>query len=152
MSDPNVPDDPRAYVGKEVGPGEPLNIYKNDVERFARVVGETTPMYYDDEAAARSVFRGRPMPLAFPLTNFVSGTERDFNLPLAGKRRLRGGDELILKKPVLVGDTLRAKTKLCDLEEKPSQSSKMTILKYETEYLNQRDEVCMIVRTTIIMR
>lgn len=152
MSGSGLSGDIKAFVGKEVGPGEPLTIYQQDVERFARVVGETAPMYFDDEAAKRSVFGGRPMPLAYPLTNFASGTERDFNLPIGARRRLRGGDELILKRPVLVGDTLRAKTRLCDVEEKMGQSSKMTILKYETEYINQREQVCMIVRTTIIMR
>ncbi|MBI4330948.1 MAG: MaoC family dehydratase N-terminal domain-containing protein [Chloroflexi bacterium] len=152
MSESGLSDDVRAYVGKEVGPGEPLTVYQQDVERFARVVGETSPMYFDDEAASRSIFGGRPMPLAYPLTNFASGTERDFNLPLGAKRRLRGGDELIVNQPVLVGDTLRARTRLLDIEEKSGQSSKMAILKYETEYINQREQVCMVVRTTIIMR
>ena len=92
------------------------------------------------------------MPLAYPLTNFASGTERDFNIPLDVTRRLRGGDELIVKQPVLVGDTLRASTRLADIEEKLAKSGRMIILRYETEYTNQHNQVAMIVRTTIIMR
>lgn len=113
-----APDKDKMYVGKEVGPGEPLTVYQQDVERFGRVVGETNPMYFDDEAAAKSPFARRSMPLAYPLTNLASGTERDFKIPPNLTRRVRGQDELMINEPVLVGDVLRAKTRLAGIEEK----------------------------------
>ncbi len=152
MEDALVPEAARQMIGRQVGPGDPLRIETAEIERFCNVVGETNPVFYDDSVAATSVYGGRPMPLPYPLTNFKSGTERDFRVPLKANRRIRGGDELIVVRPVRAGDVLRAKTRLQDVVEKAGRTGRIVLLEYETEYLDQNGEAVMIVRTTIIMR
>lgn len=147
-----VPREARDLVGREIGPGEPITIHANDVERFCRVIGEDNPVFWDEEAARQSVYGGRPMPLVFPLTRFASGDERSFRVPLRATRRVRGEDELIVLKPIKVGDRIRARTRLLDIQEKTGRTGPMVFLRFETEYVLDDGEVAMIVRTTIVRR
>ncbi|HEY8418058.1 MAG TPA: MaoC family dehydratase N-terminal domain-containing protein [Limnochordales bacterium] len=147
-----VPPEAWKLVGKQIGPGKPLTIYANDVERFCKVIGEDNPIFFDDEVARKSPYGGRPMPLPFPLTRFESGDERSFHVPLRATRRVRGEDELVVLRPIKVGDEIRARTRLVDMEEKTGRSGRMVFLRFETEYLLDNDEVAMIVRTTIVRR
>src|SRR5690606_8015498 len=147
-----VPPEAWALVGRQIGPGAPITIHAHDVERFCRVIGEENPVFFDEEAARRSGHRGRPMPLPFPLTRFPSGDERSFAVPLHAPRRVRGEDELIVLRPIVVGDRIRARTRLLDIEEKPGRSGPMVFVRFETEYLLDDGEVAMIVRTTIVRR
>jgi len=147
-----VPPEAWELVGRQIGPGKPLTICANDVERFCKVIGEDNPIFFDDEAARKSPYGSRPMPLTFPLTRFESGDERSFHVPLHATRRVRGEDELIVLRPIKVGDVIRARTRLVGIEEKTGRSGRMVFLRFQTEYLLDNDEVAMIVRTTIVRR
>ena len=147
-----VPPEAWGLIGRQIGPGKPLTVYANDVERFCRTIGEDNSIFFDEKAARQSVYGGRPMPLTFPLTRFESGDERSFQVPLHAPRRVRGEDELIVLRPIKVGDTIRARTRLVDIQEKTGRTGRMVFLRFETEYLLDDDEVAMIVRTTIVRR
>jgi len=147
-----VPPEAWELIGRQIGPGKPLTIYANDVERFCKTIGEDNPIFFDDQAARESLYGGRPMPLTFALTRFESGDERSFHVPLHATRRVRGEDELIVLRPIKVGDTIRARTRLVDIQEKTGRSGRMVFLRFETEYLLDNEEVAMIVRTTIVRR
>ncbi len=147
-----VPPEAWELVGQQIGPGNPVVVHANEVERFCKVIGEDNPIFFDEEAARASVYGGRPMPLTFPLTRFDSGDERSFHVPLHATRRVRGEDELIVLRPIKVGDAVRARTRLVDIQEKTGRSGSLVFLKFETEYLLDDDEVAMIVRTTIVRR
>lgn len=51
-----------------------------------------------------------------------------------------------------IGDTIQAKTKIVDITEKVGRSGSMAFINSETQYRNQRGEIAMISRTTVIMR
>ncbi|MBO8141122.1 MAG: MaoC family dehydratase N-terminal domain-containing protein [Firmicutes bacterium] len=147
-----VPEEAWELVGQQIGPGRPVTVHANEVERFCRVVGEDNPVFFDEEAGRRSVYGGRPMPPAFALTRFDSGDERSFTVRLPAARRLRGEDELVILRPIRVGERIRARTRLAGIDEKAGRSGPMVLLRFETEYLLPGDEVAMIVRTTIVRR
>lgn len=148
----DLPQSVRDLVGRQTELGEPLTIYANDIERFCKAIGDDNPVFFNDEVAAQSIYGGRPMPLAFPLTRFQSGDERSFHVPLDEPTRLRGKDELIVLRPIRAGDRIRARTRLLDAEKKIGRSGPMVFLRFETEYVLDDGEVAMIVRTTIIRR
>ncbi|MDN5346516.1 MAG: hypothetical protein PWP65_80 [Clostridia bacterium] len=141
------------YVGRETGLGEPLEIEKGAVRRFAEAIFDgNNPLYRDADFASQTIYGGIPMPPAFLTTNMPSGSERDFDIPLPLTRRVRGGDELIFYRPIKVGDTIRANTRILSIEEKEGRSGKMIFITTETNYYNQHGELCMTNKVTVVKR
>ena len=150
MSDqPLVPKEALDMIGGEVGPGEPFEVEKGSIRRFAEAIMEEAAILPDPGAA-----RGEPIaaPLTFPLYNCRTGIDRDFDIPLNAPRRIRGADELRFLAPILEGDTIRARTKLLEVYEREGTTGKMVFLVTETTYVNQRDVPVMINRATVIRR
>ncbi len=129
-------------IGSEVGPGEPFEVAREDIRRFAEAITEDV-----------SLPPGRIVaPLTFPLYNCRTGIDRDFDIPLRAPRRIRGEDVFQFLAPVLEGDELRAKTRLLDIYERQGTTGSMVFIVTETTYVNQRDEAVMINRATVIRR
>ena len=154
-------DEALALVGTETEWGEPFTIEQSLMNRYLEAVGETNEMYTDESYAKDTWYKGKAVPPLFLLTNLKSGTERDwftqnekgeFLFPVNATRRLRGNDEAEVLAPMCVGDTIRAKTKIMDISEKEGSSGNLGFIKTETQYKNQKDEIVLISRTTIIMR
>ncbi len=161
MSESILTPEALALIGDETNWGEPYTIERSTVERFLESIGDTNPIYFDKEYAAESWYHGFAVPPNFLLTNLKSGTERDwftvnekgeFLFPVNASRRLRGGDEIEVLAPMCIGDTIQAKTKIVDITEKVGRSGSMAFINSETQYRNQRGEIAMISRTTVIMR
>jgi len=140
------------WVGRTVGPGEPLEIEKGAVRRYAEAIGDDNPLYRDPEYARASVHGGIPLPPGFLITAMRSGGEREFQIPLPVSRRVRGEDELIWLQPVVVGDILRATTRITGIEPKEARSGFMVVVTTETTYHNQRGEAVLIDRARVIKR
>lgn len=140
------------WVGRTVGPGEPLEIEKGAVRRYAEAIGDDNPLYRDPELAAQSIHGGIPMPPGFLITAMRSGGERDLQIPLPVTRRVRGEDELIQLAPIVVGDVLRATTRVVSIEPKEARSGFMVVVTTETTYHNQRGEAVLIDRARVIKR
>lgn len=141
-----------AWVGRSTGPGEPLEITREGIRRFAEALGDTNPLYHDPQAAASSVHGGTPMPPGFLITAMRSGGERDFQIPLPVSRRIRGEEELEFLRPVVAGDTVTAATRITGIELKEARSGPMVLIRTETVYTNQRGEPVLINRATVIKR
>lgn len=80
------------------------------------------------------------------------GRELDFDIPLHTSGRVRGKDDVEIFRPIYIGDTIRAKTKILDINEKEGRSGKMVFVITETQYVNQNQELVMKSRTTVIKR
>lgn len=161
MSESILTPEALALIGDETEWGAPYTIERSTVERFLESIGDENPLFFDREYAAGSWYRDFAVPPNFLLTNLKSGTERDwftvndkgeFHFPVNAKRRLRGGDEVEVLAPMCIGDTVQAKTKITNITEKAGKSGSMAFIESETRYRNQRGEIVMISRTTIIMR
>ena len=161
MSETILTPEALALIGSETEWGEPYTIERSTVERFLESIGDENPVYFDRNYAEGRWYHGFAVPPNFLLTNLKSGTERDwftvnekgeFRFPVNAGRRLRGGDEIEVLAPMCIGDTIRAKTKIVDITEKAGKSGNMAFIYSETQYRNQREEIVMVSRTTVIMR
>ena len=64
---------------------------------------------------------------------------------------LHGEQEFEYLRPVYAGDTLTARGRISNVEKRPGKrGGEMTLVTLETEYKNQRGEVCLYARSTII--
>ncbi len=108
------------------------------------------PLHLDAEAAAKSEF-GRIVVngiFTFGLMIGVSVPDTTLGVLIANL----GYDQLVMPKPVFIGDTLRGETTVTELKESRSRP-RAGIVTFTHQMWNQRDEVvCRCLRTALIQR
>ncbi|MEX2245887.1 MAG: MaoC family dehydratase N-terminal domain-containing protein [Dehalococcoidia bacterium] len=158
-----ISDEMRAAIGVE-GPPIVLEVEKTNCRMFARSVGHTDPIFYDEAAAKargyRSIvappgFMGTPIfnPIAAPGVPGEMGGRR-FSIPY--KRVLNGGTEYEYFPDgpdgdvICAGDTLTARSKVAGFEEREGSLGPMLITTRETTYTNQHGKVVAKMRGSAI--
>lgn len=134
-----ITDEMRAAIGKE---SEPVTyeVDKTAVRMFARAVGYTDLIYYDEEYAKSKGYRSLPVPMGFlghPIfkPGMSSRPGPDFKTPY--KRILNGGTDIQYYEPICAGDVLTGTSKIADLLERTGAMGPMLIIISETVYKNQ---------------
>ena len=141
-----ITDEMRAAVGQE-SPPYTLEVDKTAVRTFARAVGHTDLVYYDEEYAKKKGHRSLVCPPGFlghpvfiPGQPFAGMGYRSIKTPL--KRVLNGGTEFeYFDEDICAGDVLTATTKLADLRERAGSMGPMLFIISETTYKNQDGKV-----------
>jgi MaoC dehydratase-like protein len=149
-----ISDEMRAIVGVE-GPPMVLEVEKTNCRMFARSVGHTDPIYYDEAAAKARGFRSIVAPPGFlgtPIFKPGSGGGvpgetggRGYSIPY--KRVLNGGTdyEYFPDAPdgdvICAGDVITARSKIAGFEETTGSLGPMLITTRETTYTNQSGKV-----------
>jgi hypothetical protein len=138
----------RNQIGRDF-PSWTYEVTTTSVRAFARGVGYTDPVYYDEAAAKAAGYRSLPAPptyLGTPI--FIPGRSSDtFSRPLAGEPviehglsgQLDGGTETEYFDQICAGDTLSVVSRITDLEVRESKTlGKMLLMTSETTYTNQQ--------------
>jgi acyl dehydratase len=134
----------RASIGREGAPTR-HEVDKTGIRMFARAVGHTDLIFYDEEAAKARGYRGLVAPPGYlGTTVFRPGGSAapvgERNEP--GRRVLNGGNEYeYTGVPICAGDILTAVGKIVSIEERSSSMGQMMITRRETTYTNQDGEV-----------
>lgn len=142
----------KSLLGKEY-PGPTWDIEKGKIREFANAIEDPNPIFREEEAASAVGFEAVPAPLTFLVTEIFHFTD-DIPRPdykVNPNRILDGGTEYEYIKPVLAGDTISSKTKVAEIyEKKGRRGGIMTFVVAETTYTNQKGEVCVKSRSTLI--
>ncbi len=162
-TDSVITDEMRAAIGAE-GPPMVLEVEKTNCRMFARSVGHTDPIFYDEAAAKARGYRGIVAPPGFlgtPIFRPGSGAGvpgemggRGFSVPY--KRVLNGGTdyEYFPDAPdgdvICAGDTITARSKIAGFEETSGSLGPMLITRRETTYTNQHGKVVAKMYGTMI--
>jgi hypothetical protein len=147
-----VTDEMRADIGKESEPVT-IEVDKTACRMFARSVGYTDPVYYDEEYAKSKGYRSIPAPFAFlghPVYN-PNAPQRlggYFRTDTPFKRILNGGTDINYFDTVCAGDVLTATSKLADISERQSRLGPMLITVTEFTFRNQYGKVVATMRGT----
>ena len=150
-----ITDEMREAIGKEGAPTT-LEVDKTGCRMFARSVGHTDLIFYDEEHAKSKGYRSIVAPPGFFGTPaFKPGGGRGegppgqgYNIPY--KRVLNGGTEYEYLDSVCAGDTLMATTKVSDFTERKGSIGPMLITERETTYTNQDGTVVARMHGTTI--
>ncbi len=150
-----ITDEMRAAIGVESEPYT-LEVDKTAVRMFARSVGYTDPVFFDEEFAKSKGYRSLPAPphyLGTPVFNPAS-SDATFGAPRGRqrvesqfKRRLNGGTDIEYLDTIYAGDTLTATSKISDLAERQGSIGTMLITTTETTY-TRGGQVVAIARGT----
>jgi acyl dehydratase len=148
----------QAALGVESEPWA-LEVDKLQIRLFARAVGYTDPLFFDEAFARAKGYRSLPCPphyLGTPIFNpadadptFGGARSRRARLNHGLKRVLNGGTEIEMLDTICAGDTLTATSKIAELAERTGRLGTMLIVITETTY--RRDgQVVAIARGTSI--
>lgn len=141
---PLITDEMRAEIGKE-SESWTCEVDKTMVRLFARSVGHTDPIFYDEAAAKAAGYRSLPCPpgyLGTPIFSPRSGGEGPMRQRGAQPSRplnrvLNGGTEIEYFDDICAGDVLTASSHISNYEERAGRLGAMLITTNKTVYKNQ---------------
>ena len=117
---------------------------------FSVMTHNPQPLHIDVEAAKASEFGQILVNGTFTFALMIGLTISDTTLGTLVANL--GYDQLVMPKPVFIGDTMRATTEIAELRESKSRPN-AGIVVFAHELINQRDEVvCRCLRTALINR
>ena len=145
----------RALVGREF-PAVTATIDAESVKAFARALGETDPLYLDEEAARRGPFGGIIAPPTYPIAfmaQSMAGAASSFDeLGLNFMTLVHGEQEFEYARPVRAGETLTLTARIRDVYEKTGRSGVLDILVLETEAADESGETVFSSRQTLVSK
>ncbi|MQG57940.1 MAG: MaoC family dehydratase [SAR202 cluster bacterium] len=116
------------------------------IEKFARAIGDTNPLFSDEAAARKSRYGGIIAPPTF-FRSLRSGPSKvDVQSPYPAN--LDGGSEWEYFEPVRPGDRITVTTYLANAFERAGRLGNMLFMVRETKYVNQFDTVVALQRST----
>ena len=137
-------------VGERLAHDIRRTVTETDNLLFSCLTHNPQPLHLDAEAARASEFGRILVNGTFTFALMVGLSVGDTTLGTLVANL--GYDQLVMPKPVFIGDTLRAETEVAEL--KPSRSRPTAgIVTFRHELLNQRDEVvCRCLRSALLHR
>ena len=116
------------------------------IAKFARAIGDSNPLFTDEEAARNSRYGGVIAPPTF-LRSLRSGPlKAQVSSPYSAN--LDGGSEWEYFEPVRAGDQITVTTYVSDMFERQGRLGNMLFIVRETKYVNQFDRTVALQRST----
>jgi 3-methylfumaryl-CoA hydratase len=142
----------RAWIGRTYPPVV-TEVTPRDIAKYCAASGEEDPRALAPEVAPPLFYMAlTPAVSPFPRLREDGLCVENLLPPLPLKRLMAGGVDVELRAPIRAGDTLTAVTRLSDIREHSGQSGPFILSVLETTVTNQRDEVVVIERQTILAR
>ena len=143
-----ITDEMREAIGKEGG-STTLEVEKTGCRMFARAVGHTDQIFYDEEYAKSKGYRNIVAPPGFLGTPIykprgstgVPGETGGRNFSIPYKRVLNGGTEYEYFDTICAGDVLTSRGKLSGFTERMGSMGPMLITSRESTFTNQDGKV-----------
>ncbi|HLS81272.1 MAG TPA: MaoC family dehydratase N-terminal domain-containing protein [Steroidobacter sp.] len=127
-----------------------------DVERgrlrfFAKAIGETNPVYLDEEAARAAGFAALPAPPTYPFSLELDQPRPFAMLEALGvrlERVLHGTQRFKYHKPICAGDRITLQAEVQEIFEKKG----MQFIVIRTNAVNQHGETAVEMTKTVVVR
>ncbi len=144
-----------SMIGKSLSPVR-YTVERGKIREFVLAIGETNPVYTDAAAAQAAGYADVIAPPTLPT---VFDTWGGFDFPglcsalgINPLRLLHGEQEYEYRAPVHPGDVITGVPKLVDVAHRQGSSGPLTLITLETQYTNQRGEVVVVGRSTLVER
>jgi acyl dehydratase len=145
----------KSFVGKTFAPFT-FEVDKSKIREFAQALGDESPIFFDDAAARAAGLPGIVAPPTFATVfkMWGEGGSSPHIKAMGGNvlRLLHGGEEYEYHTLIRPGDVITGQTRVVGIEEKESRSGHLDIVVLRTDYHNQRGELVILARTTIVLR
>lgn len=168
MSTPDtLPEETRAAIGRisqHIGRTSQhvYEVTKKDIRRYAQAIGDTNPLYYDEQYARTTRYGGIVAPPLFCHTLAFEdvpaeqlrpdGLPTELNVPLPTDRAIGGGSVFETGDPVRPGDVITVTKVIEDIYKKVGKSGELFFVVLDTTYTNQDGRVVARERGTFVNR
>lgn len=142
----------REFIGYEPSPHS-VEVEKGRLRFFARVIGETDPVYTDEDAAKAAGFRSLPVPptMLFCLDMEVPNPFEILDtLGVDIGRILHGEQTFVYHADACAGDTLTYQSTVSDIFDK--KGGKLEFIVEDTKVTNQDDAHVADLRRVLVVR
>ncbi len=142
----------RRYIGEQLLPVQ-VEIEKGLIRRFARVIGETNLIHFDEAVAKQCGYRSLVAPLTFftcleEMTPPAMAAIAHLGLDPTGS--LHAGQQFRYFEPICAGDTITIREEIVDIVSKKQGS--LILVVSECTGTNQFDQVAVRTRATNLIR
>ena len=149
----------KSKIGMEF-PAYTFTIEKDKIIEFAIAVSQKenkeqiNQIYCDEDAAKKAGYQGTPIPPTFPTCSFfwtgggLLGTVETLGIDLG--RLLHREEEFEYFGSIYAGDVITRRMKVADILKKGKKTRTLDITVLEVEYINQRGELVLKSRTTLM--
>ncbi len=155
MADSVITDDMKAAIGVE-NRGGTAEVTTSGIRMFARAVGYTDLIFYDEQEAKKQGHAGLVAPPGYLGTGiFRPAVGRGDGAPGGGfdvpyKRILNGGTTYEYLAPITAGDLITSSSRITDFREREGSRGAMLITYRETTFTNQDGVVVAKMRGNLI--
>jgi acyl dehydratase len=128
-----------------------FTVERDRVTQFADAIGDDNPIYRDADAAKAAGFPEQVAPPTFPTVMQIMTSGQavlDQELGLDYSRVVHGEQRYDWRRPLVVGDVLKARPRIADIYAKKSNE----FLVIESEIRDGSGEVVVVARSTLISR
>ncbi len=142
----------KKFIGWESAP-QTIEVEKGRLKFFAETIGETNPIYTDEQAARSAGYRSIPIPPTFPFcmqmdTAVFFDVLKMLNVDLG--KVLHGEQSFTYRLPICAGDRITLRTRISDLYEKKGGALQFII--QDTTATNQDDQLAAEMRAVVVIR
>ncbi len=141
----------RSIIGSVFDETSFAAVTKEEMITFATALGETNPLYTDEDAAAKGPYGGLVASPTF-VTKLRPNKFTPEHLPKFGKVGFDGGRDLEILAPVRPGDQLTMLSTIHDVYEKTGRSVSMYFIVIRNEVKNQKGEKVAVIDHRIMQR
>jgi|LauGreDrversion4_2_1035121.scaffolds.fasta_scaffold124197_3 acyl dehydratase len=144
----------QAFLDELIGPlGEAVQVQVElgAVRRMALCMGNLDPIHFDNAAAQQRGYRGIVAPWPLLWLYFFTCTIYEHDFPF-GKATVHGADEYEFHEPMIVGDVITVSTAMVAAKLKHGKVGRLGQITSERRFVNQRGELCAVLRTILFRR
>ena len=154
----------RSWIGRQTPLSPLLIITTSDIRRYADATGDRNPLWFDDEYAQSSGYKGRLLPptlvgwVPFSLRENPDGSSaeapdlrRQIPVPANYTNVRNAGSETTWLKPVYPGDQLSTQSCLVDIVARQGKAGLGIYITQEEQILNADGEVVLRRRHTMAL-
>jgi acyl dehydratase len=144
MTDPNPTDAidfDRSVLGVDIDVGT-HQVTQEDIIAYAKALGETNPLYLDEETAKAGPYGAViAPPLFYNLIHLEPGLDPKVKF---GNSGFDAGQHAEFFEPIRAGDTISAKTQVADVYAKTGRTGTMVFTIRRTTFSNQKGEKTVV--------
>jgi hypothetical protein len=143
----------RKHIGRESEPTT-VRINAGSVSDFARVIGETDPVYHDINAAKAAGYPNIVAPPTYPIAFMAESMNPDmfFELGLNFATLVHGSQEFVYHRPIIADAEYRIVGRVADAWEKQGKSGLLDFVVMEADAQDMAGNLVYTSRITIISR
>ncbi|WP_448119590.1 MaoC family dehydratase N-terminal domain-containing protein [Pseudomonas serbica] len=142
----------KSLIGRSMGVTQ-VEVEKGRLRFFAKAIGETDPIYTDEDAARAAGYKSLPVPPTFLFCMQGEGQDLVEQLNVYGfdlGRILHAEQSFVYHRPAVAGDVLTFESRVVDVYEKKGGALQFVV--NETRVTNQHGEHVANIGCTLVQR